>query len=125
MSINYSPKRNRTPKIKENDIRNQILHWLQYQFPESKGYRWIVFNNIGIYSQKRQAYMKNPNTKKGVSDIIGWNREGSFIAIEVKIPTAKVNPEQQLFINDLNKTKNGFGMIARSLQDVQEAFGYE
>ena len=55
--------------------------------------------------------------KKGISDILGILRDGRFLAIEVKREGKKPSPEQQEFIDDINKN-NGMAFVATSLEDV-------
>lgn len=56
----------------------------------------------------------------GSSDLIGWTKDGRFLAIEVKTKTGRVTPEQQNFINQVNAA-GGVGIVARSVQDALNA----
>lgn len=59
----------------------------------------------------RSRYLRN-----GVSDLLGlW--KGRLLAIEVKTPKGRVSPEQQSFIDEVNRF-GGKAFIARSLDDV-------
>ena len=55
---------------------------------------------------------------KGSSDLIGWTATGQFLAIEVKTQNGRVSPEQQKFINAVNKA-GGLAFVARSIEDVE------
>lgn len=78
---------------------------------------WVLFrNNTGV------AYNKNGRPVqfglcKGSADLIGWNPDGRFVAIEVKGPKSTVTHEQQRFINAVNHA-GGIGVIARSIDDL-------
>lgn len=50
---------------------------------------------------------------KGGSDLIGITPDGRFLAIEVKAPNGRVKPEQQTFIDAVNRA-GGVGGFARS-----------
>lgn len=58
----------------------------------------------------------------GGSDIIGIGPKGRFIAIEVKTRTGRVSPEQQRFIDAVNKA-GGIAGVARSVGDALELIG--
>ena len=55
--------------------------------------------------------------KKGISDILGILPSGKFLAVEVKREGNKPTPEQQEFIDDINRN-NGLAFVATSLEDV-------
>lgn len=105
--------------IPEKAIENQILLYLY----KKNIYSWKN-QSVGIYDQRLGIYRKsnNPFHKKGVSDILGLLPGGRFLAIEVKARYGKVSPEQEQFINDVNKS-GGLAFVARSVQDVIEKLG--
>lgn len=53
---------------------------------------------------------------KGSSDLIGWTKNGRFLAVEVKTERGTVSKEQRAFIDTVNSFY-GIGMIARSVDD--------
>lgn len=56
----------------------------------------------------------------GGSDTIGWTQRDGFAvftAIEVKSPTGRVRPEQQVFIDQVNAA-GGIAGVARSEQEA-------
>ena len=86
------------------------------------GYKVWRQNTVGIYNVKRQAYMKNPNNMKGVSDIIGFNKTtGVFIAVEVKVGRDKLSQDQIYFKEDVLKA-GGVYVEARSLDGFIDEF---
>lgn len=55
----------------------------------------------------------------GGSDILGIAPNGAFLAVEVKTKTGRVSPEQQRFIDAVNKA-GGIAGVARSVEDALE-----
>lgn len=112
MSIRLTPT--------EHDTQTAILQYLatmpgmfwrmnvgRVRFENSKGVeRWVRFS------------------VKGMSDIIGINKRGQLTAIEVKTPAGKLTPDQQKFLDDVNRW-GGLSMVARSLDDVVTVFKTE
>lgn len=89
-------------KLTEKMIQNQILSYLR---------------TIGIYCWK---HWQGPMSSfKGVSDILGIMKDGKFIAIEVKTDRGRVTPEQQNFLDIINKN-NGMAFLAKSLDEVMQ-----
>ena len=56
----------------------------------------------------------------GISDLLGWAPGGRFLAVEVKTPGGRVTPQQQAFIDAVNRA-GGLGLVARSEQDLINA----
>lgn len=54
---------------------------------------------------------------KGSSDLVGWTGNGTFLAIEVKTPTGRVEPEQQNFIDNARRAGAVAG-VCRSVDDA-------
>ena len=78
-------------------------------------------NNMGVYNEKRGRYMKNPNNKRGVADVIGLKWDGTFFAVEVKYGKDKQSPEQIEFQAQVEK-RNGIYYIAKSFDDFLNQF---
>lgn len=57
----------------------------------------------------------------GSSDLIGIHR-GRFIAVEVKAKTGRVRPEQQRFIDAVNRA-GGIAGVCRSVEDALALIG--
>lgn len=68
------------------------------------------------------ARMMQAGLCKGGSDIIGIAPDGRFIAVEVKTARGRVSPEQQRFIDAVNKA-GGIAGVARSVGDALELIG--
>lgn len=104
--------------ISEKQIENEILRWLSYH-----GIFAWKNQSVGIYNPVRKAFMRstNPHHIKGVSDILGVMKDGRILAIECKSKYGKPSPEQTMFIQKI-KDNGGVAFIARSLDEVVEAF---
>ena len=98
--------------MKESEIQKSILDLLRLK-------RCLVFKhrNVGIFKQSTGTYIPLAFGEKGISDIIGCTPSGRFLAIEVKKPGGRVSPEQQEFINNVNRL-GGIAILAFSLDDV-------
>ena len=90
----------------EQEIQKQIIDYLKI-----KGCLVFKHNNFG---KVRGHFYHNTI---GVSDIIGLNKNGKFIAVEVKKPGGKPSKEQIEFLEDV-KNKNGIAILAESLDDI-------
>lgn len=76
-------------------------------------------NNRGMFltldgKRKIRAGLEAP----GTSDLIGWDKHGRFVAIEVKTSAGRLSPEQKTFLNAV-KSAGGIAFIARSPEDVK------
>lgn len=106
----------------EKEIETGILDYLA---TISNGFFWKNHNGA-IYDPTRKVFRKNTNKHvyKGVPDILGVI-DGRMIGIEVKKPKSddsrKTYPttEQLEFIAKIEAC-GGYGLIARSIADVQE-----
>lgn len=54
----------------------------------------------------------------GMSDLIGWDSSGRFVAIEVKTATGRATAEQKAFLAAVSFS-GGRAMIARSESDIE------
>lgn len=57
---------------------------------------------------------------RGSSDLIGIGPGGILFALEVKTPTGRVSPEQQMFIDLVNR-RGGFAAVVRSVDEARQA----
>lgn len=92
----------------------------------------IFRNNVGnawvgelIRRTSDSVTLRNPRPlhaglSVGSSDLIGVTPSGRFLAVEVKTLTGRVRPEQQKFIDAVNRI-GGIGIIARSVDDALKA----
>lgn len=118
-----------------NDPESTIMKRIQLEAP-IHGARLLRFNN-GLYwsgdtrkiSSHQQVHVTpgcvviyNARPVKtgppGVSDLLGWTRDGRFLAVEVKSATGRATPEQQNFIEAV-RLSGGLATIARSPQDLR------
>lgn len=60
-------------------------------------------------------------SRRGVSDIIGFTRDGHFLAVECKASDGKLRPEQEEFLGKVKKA-GGFSAVARSVDELHEAY---
>lgn len=65
----------------------------------------------------RNARVLHAGLIVGSSDLIGFNKSGRFLAVEVKELMGKPTPEQQSFINVVNAS-GGIAFIARSVDEA-------
>ena len=68
---------------------------------------------VGIFHWK---VMQGLGCEKGVPDILGLYK-GKMLVIEVKGPRGKLNRNQELFIDRINR-EGGIAFVARSVADV-------
>lgn len=99
-------------KIKETDLKNQILDYLKL-----KGiYSWLT-NTQGNYNPRTNSYYKNPRLLLGVSDIVGIMSNGQMLTIECKVGKNKQSEAQKDFQINIEKN-NGLYILAYSLDEV-------
>lgn len=82
--------------MKEKDI----LQLVRLRASELGALVWR--NNCGAYKDPKGYYIKYGVCNPGGSDLIGIFK-GKFLALEIKQPDKKPTPEQQLFIDVINK----------------------
>jgi len=58
----------------------------------------------------------------GASDLIGWTKNGKFLAMEVKTATGRPSPEQLNFIEQVKKS-GGIAGVVRCPEDVIRLLG--
>jgi VRR-NUC domain len=63
-----------------------------------------------------RKFQKSSN-KKGVADIVGFLKNGKFLAIELKWGKNRLSPEQIQFLQDCNDS-SAFAFAAWSLDEV-------
>lgn len=78
----------------------------------------VVFrNNIGGYKSPSGRWVDYGVGGKGGSDLMGWTKDGKFLAVEVKTATGRIRPEQETFIAAV-KRAGGRAGVARSPEDA-------
>jgi hypothetical protein len=102
-----------------NSTTQAILHYLNYT-----GYVAWRNNNGAIYDVKRQAYRKNPTTKHGVPDIIGFRKaDGVALFVEVKTGRDKLSQAQQVFIEQA-KDAGCIALVVKSYDELISKISY-
>lgn len=103
-----------SPIISEKLIEKSILQWLSV-----KGIKAWKNHSVGIFDPRQGQFraIRGQFTQKGTADILGILPDGKFLAIEVKSEKGRVTDEQAQFIDDILH-RNGFAIIARSLDEV-------
>jgi hypothetical protein len=62
---------------------------------------------------------------RGVSDVIGFHAtKGRFLAVEIKVGRDRLSPEQEQFLNAVNRA-GGVGLIVRHADDLKEYLNHE
>jgi len=91
----------------ERDITRKIQRWLAKQ-PETFSYK----------------HWGGPYGRPGIPDIIICHR-GRFVAVEVKRPekSSKTTKAQEQVLSEI-RAAGGIGVVARTLETVQEVFKY-
>lgn len=95
--------------MSESELQSAILAYLKAQ-PD--------FHPVRIVIQRVRGRV-NIGAKKGTSDIVGIGPLGKFFGVEVKTPHGIVSDEQADFLALVNRF-GGYGIVARSLEDVRE-----
>ena len=93
-------------------------------FRNNVGKAWVgkVLKVLGDKTTLINARYFHAGLGKGSSDLIGWTRDGRFLAIEVKTPRGRIRKEQVTFIDEATKA-GCIAFIARSIEDVREKLG--
>ena len=81
-----------------------------------KGHR-VFRNNIGVCKDEKGNYIRYGVCNPGGADLIGWTKDGQFLAVEVKGPKGKLTDAQSNFLNAVNSC-GGVGICAKSLDDI-------
>ena len=97
--------------MKESDLMRAI------QLEASKHGARIFRNNLGVLQDKNGRYVRYGVCNPGGADLIGFTKNGLFLAVEVKVGNAKLTEKQENFLDQVNLA-GGIGICARSVQDV-------
>lgn len=73
-------------------------------------------NNCGVLQDARGQYVRYGVGGNGGSDLIGWDKTGRFVAIEVKRPGKHPTPEQAAFIAAVIAA-GGIAGVAHSVEE--------
>jgi len=77
---------------------------------------WHVFRVNAGYSGRRNVKLAPP----GTPDIIGYDRDGRFVGLEIKVGRDQVRESQEQELRKLSATRYGLAKIIRSKEDVEE-----
>lgn len=96
---------------KEADLMRQIQRY-------ASRYGSRVFrNNTGSFRIPGTDRWFHGGLCVGSSDLVGWTRDGRFLAIEVKTARGRLTAEQAHFLDAVNAA-GGVGILARSVNDL-------
>ena|ERR1035437_757814 len=79
-------------------------------------------NNVGFATTRNGCNIRY-GLCVGSSDLIGFTKDGRFLAIEVKTATGKPTDEQINFIDAVNRA-GGVGFICRSVEQLKMKLEY-
>lgn len=102
--------------MKESDLMRLIMLEVT-----RLGHR-VFRNNSGLFYRKGDAKNNFPircGLCVGSSDLIGFTKQGKFLAIEVKTDKGIIEAAQEQFIRQVNAA-GGVAFVARSVRDVSE-----
>ncbi len=77
----------------------------------------VFRNNIGVCQDGRGNYIRYGVCNPGGSDLLGWTKDGRFLAIEVKGPKGRLTKEQEAFLGAVQRS-GGVSICAKSVDDV-------
>lgn len=95
----------------------ELMREIQLRLTE-EGHR-VFRNNIGVCQTKHGDYIRYGVCNPGGSDLIGWTKDGRFLAVEVKTATGRLSAQQDSFLQAVCKS-GGVGIVARSVEDVTD-----
>lgn len=99
--------------ISANALTKQVLRvlWL-------KGFNCWRQNNGAVYDPVKKVFRAG-NTMKGVSDILGYNRNtGVILAVEIKAGYDKLSVHQTAFLEAV-RNAGGIGLEVRKIEDLE------
>lgn len=84
--------------------------------------QYLKYRNIKAWRNNTGAFLRGDRWVhfgiRGSPDIIGILPGGKFLGIEVKATRGKLSPDQERFMDDINRL-GGVTFIARSVKDVE------
>ncbi len=86
------------------------------QIEASKRGARVFRNNVGLWTLADGRKMRT-GLCVGSSDLIGFTKDGRFLAIEVKTSSGRLTKPQQHFLDAVNAA-GGVGICARSVDDL-------
>ena len=110
-----SKQKNKSEYTRESNIQKIVMVTV------SKLGGRVFRNNTGALMDARGVPVRY-GLCTGSSDLIGWTKDGRFLAIEVKRPNKRPTKKQQNFI-DLVNSFGGLAFVATCEQDVLDNMG--
>lgn len=99
--------------MKESVIQNNI------RLAASKLGIVLFRNTVGMLEDRRGTKVRY-GLCVGSSDLIGYTKDGRFIAVEVKRPGARVTPAQFAFLYAVEQA-GGIALCSRSVEEFTDA----
>lgn len=75
-------------------------------------------NNIGAYKDPKGYFIKYGVCNPGGSDLIGYDKTGRFVALEIKQPGKNPTPEQINFLNAVS-VAGGIAAVVTSPDELE------
>lgn len=98
---------------------NESTLMKQIQIAVSKAGHRVFRNNVGLFETKDGRKI-TCGLGKGTADLVGWTKNGKFLALEIKRPGGKATEEQIAFIAAAHRA----GGVAFITHSVEETFFY-
>ena len=99
--------------MKESNLHRAIM------LAASRAGHRLFRNNVGALKDGRGVWVRYGVGGNGGSDLIGWTRDGRFVAIEVKVEKGKPTEQQLAFV----EAAKSMGCVAGVVWSVEEAMG--
>lgn len=113
--VGKTPKRyNNKP---EKMLEKEVSQWLK-----KNDFAFNVVESKAVYSKSAGRYLKG-QTDEGFSDIVGMDKHGNFIAIELKAPGRRstLRPAQRNFLVE-RINRGGFCVCIDSVKDLETTY---
>lgn len=77
-------------------------------------------NNTGVWDAKKQCYRKNPFSRKGIPDVVGYRKaDGRAIFVEVKAGKDKLSDEQRSFLQEATEN-HCIAIVVKDFHDFEK-----
>lgn len=81
------------------------------------------YPSVKTVRQLLSACYRKSHERKGAPDVLAYHKRlGYFLGIEVKFGKDQVSPEQMYFLQSLNRSRSGRGLVVRSWSDFIEQY---
>ena len=96
---------------------SDLMHLIQVALSRL-GHR-LFRNNCGSLKDALGRWLQFGVANPGGSDLIGWTKNGRFLALEIKTQNGRVRVEQRAFIAAV-RAAGGYAGIARTVEDAEK-----